>query len=100
MVGNKYGILSFVIMSLVGSAANAQAESYDEQRDQNGYLGVLVGVNNATNTGQSTTPALGATGWSKTGAEFGLGIFGSYNGQTNSGSVLGLPAGTSVITTL
>ena len=61
MICNKYGILSLLMVSLVSTASIARAEVYTEQREQTGYLGVLVGVNNATNSSQNTTPALGAT---------------------------------------
>jgi len=109
MMSNKLKTVSklFFMAALIGPGSFAQAEEQTSTWDHSGdlddrpnYLGVLLGVNTPTGEGSSSTATVGATLGSKVVSYFGVGLFGSYSGQTSSGSLLGLPAGTSTSTTL
>jgi hypothetical protein len=88
-------------VSIVISAvlASTLAFAADEAVDHPLYVGALIGANLPNgNSGSSVSPTFGATVGAKIAPSFGIGAFGTYYGQSNSGSFLGLPTGTSTRT--
>lgn len=90
-------IFYFALIStgpLVQAEDNMNAYSSQEY----GYLGLLAGGNSSTSAEGNATPTFGLTLGAKLAPSFGLGFLGSYYGQSSSGSLLGLPSGTSMST--
>jgi hypothetical protein len=89
---NKVRIFAVISTVLFGSMAGAA-------EPQNFYVGALAGANLPNgNSGSNVSPTFGATVGAKLAPNFGIGGFGTYYGQSNSGSFLGLPTGTSTST--
>ena len=93
-----------VFGSLLFSSPFVQAEGkevvYHEVDSQPGYLGVLLGLNSTSEGSVKNSAVVGATIGTRLGPHLGVGIFGSYYGQTHSGPYLGLPADTATSSAL
>ena len=73
---------------------SAQAAETSVERST-GYVGGMLGANLPNgDSGSSSSPLFGIMAGAKLNPAFGLGVFGTYYGQSNSGSIFGLKAGT------
>lgn len=85
----------FVLISLLSTATMAaQAETTSQEGGRRFFVGALVGANFPTgNLGTNVSPIYGITAGAKIAPLFGVGFFGTYHGQTSTGSILNLNAG-------
>jgi len=83
-----------LVISLLSLASLVQAEENTTSQGL-GYLGLLAGGNSAEGSQDSASPTIGVTFGTKLAPNFGVGFLGSYFGETSSGSLFGLPTGTS-----
>ena len=63
-----------------------------------GYLGLALGANTTIGSNENASPTYALVFGANISPEFGIGFFGSHYGQSSSGSLFGLPTGTTTST--
>ena len=88
-----------VALSALFSAQSAAGQEIP-MKQLLGYIGGMLGGNLPNgDSGSSSSPLFGLAAGIRPTPEFGVGFFGTYYGQTHSGSIFGLKAGTETHTT-
>jgi hypothetical protein len=91
-------IFTGLVLSMSSPTRMAQADALSGNAP-GFYAGVLGGANIPNgDSDSSVSPTIGATLGAKLAPQFGIGAFGTYYGQSNSGRFLGFSAGTSTRT--
>ena len=90
--------IPIIVLTILSSVAQAEDRMESRSTQGLGYLGLLAGGNKSASSETNATPTFGLTLGAKLAPAFGIGFLGSYYGQTSSGSLLGLPTGSSAKT--
>ncbi|MBI2712539.1 MAG: hypothetical protein HYX41_06785 [Bdellovibrio sp.] len=92
-------ILIFICLTYASAATAAVKEADDTISGVDtlpGWIGAMVGANIPATSGVSPTATAAVTLGSRLGSVFGVGIFGSYYGESSTGPYLGLPSSTAM----
>lgn len=101
---NSRSILLFALIFVLplsnALGAAEQSDTISGRDTLPGYVGVMVGANVPASANVGPTASAAVTLGTRVGDFFGLGLFGSYYGETNTGPYLGIPSSVAMSVTL
>jgi hypothetical protein len=77
---------------------NSQPQVLVTPEEPSSYFGLVAGGNSTAGAKERATPTFGLTLGSLVAPELGIGFLGTYYGQSSSGTLFGLPTGSSMKT--